>query len=595
MSKSISGWLYSLVSLFVPMLPLLAQEPADDLSQRAATILQERCYRCHGGSATNAGLNVLSAESRFGPRGSVEKPHSFVVPGKADESILWQAIESEYMPLDDSPEAKAMTAEERETIKQWIAAGARFPLREVTTVLTDESVYRAVLKFLDGQAFENRTYFRFFSFANLNNNPNVSAQDLRYHRAALSKVLNSLIFKKRTTIELMVLPETADALFAIDLRELDWDENQNWQFILDHYPYGVQFEFSDNRVLRDLYNEVRQKNGSEQPVIRGDWFVVYGSQHPLYTHLLELPEHLSGFEHRLGVNVEENFQRAKVDRAGFARSGVSRQNRLIERHEGDNGYVWLSYDFKPRQARGDLARFPLGPKFAENPFNKNAFEHAGGELIFRLPNGLQGYMLVLGDGRRLDEPAPLDIVFDPSGVTGSTAIFNGISCMNCHARGMVTGFRDDIRNSHSVGGPAQQFVEKIYPEFERMQKLVEADRDSYIAAESKVTSKYLQQEDGGEPVGQVALRYFTNLDVLSAALELGLPDAKALQAVISTNRDLSGIGLGRFTQEPPSTIQRVVWESSDGLSYWQEIALLVHPGAMPVAPKGLNALGQPSK
>lgn len=154
------------------------------------------------------------------------------------------------------------------------------------------------------------------------------------------------------------------------------------------------------------------------------------------------------------------------------------------------------------------------------------------------------------------------------------------------------GFQDDVRNSHAVGGPAQVFLERIYPEPERLAKVIQADRDSYVSAESKITAKYLQKEDVGEPVGKVALRYFTSVDVQAAACELGLKDAKQLQAAIGVNRDLAVLGLGRLSQKPASSIQRVVWESVDGLSYWQEIMSVIHPGSMAIAPKSTNNSGK---
>ena len=51
--------------------------------------------------------------------------------------------------------------------------------------------------------------------------------------------------------------------------------------------------------------------------------------------------------------------------------------------------------------------------FAGNPFADQAFEHDGGEIIFNLPNGLQGYLLVDGKGERIDE-GPIEIVSDAS-------------------------------------------------------------------------------------------------------------------------------------------------------------------------------------
>ena len=68
-------------------------------------------------------------------------------------------------------------------------------------------------------------------------------------------------------------------------------------------------------------------------------------------------------------------------------SGVSGQNRMVERHDAQFGAYWKSYDFKPNNTKSDLAQFPLGPVFKDHPFEKLAFEHDGGELIFNLPNG----------------------------------------------------------------------------------------------------------------------------------------------------------------------------------------------------------------
>lgn len=581
------GWCYS--SGGICFSTCQADEGPASLAGRAAQVLQTRCFRCHGGNSTSAGLNVISSESMLAKRGTEEAAHAFVVPDDAAGSLLWQAVESGYMPLDDSPEARQMTDEERQMLKEWIDAGAELPLREVAQPVDLTTTYRSIVSYLDSRPSEDRQYYRFFSLAHLYNNAEVSEQDLRYTRAALAKVLNSLIFKRATTIELSVVPQTQEAIYAIDLRDMEWDKNGNWQHILGVYPYAVQFEFSEDRALRDAYVEAQRKAGTDQPIIRADWFIVHGSQHPLYTILMELPASLDGLEERLGVDVIENIRAAKVMRAGFSRSGVSRQNRLIERHEGNDGYVWISYDFRPNKPRVDLARFPLGPLFAGHPFAKSAFSHDGGELIFRLPNGLQGYMLVTGDGSRLDGPAPADIVFDPSGVAGGSAILNGISCMNCHARGIILGNPDDVRNSHTVGGPAQDFLERIYPERDQMNRAIETDRQSYAAAEAKITSRFLEKADVGEPVGKVALRYYASVDVRTAAMELGMFDLQALQAAIALNRNLAALGLGRLAPKNASTIQRAVWESGDGLTYWQEVMAAVHPGAMPIAPKNAIA------
>ena len=72
--------------------------------------------------------------------------------------------------------------------------------------------------------------------------------------------------------------------------------------------------------------------------------------------------------------------------------------------------------------------YPLGPGSVEN-----TFLHAGGEAIFSLPNGLQGYYIMNAVNNRLDK-APNAIVSDPK--RPDKAVELGISCMGCHIPGI---------------------------------------------------------------------------------------------------------------------------------------------------------------
>src|SRR5262249_61062952 len=75
-------------------------------------------------------------------------------------------------------------------------------------------------------------------------------------------------------------------------------------------------------------------------------------------------------------------------------------------------------------ARRTLFAYPLGPGLSESQF-----QHAGGEVIFNLPNGLQGYMLVNANNTRLDK-GPTATVSDPK--RPDRAVEAGVSCMGCH-------------------------------------------------------------------------------------------------------------------------------------------------------------------
>ena len=105
--------------------------------------------------------------------------------------------------------------------------------------------------------------------------------------------------------------------------------------------------------------------GSRLPYLRADWFVAAAANPPLYHDLLQLPQTDRELEKELRVDVAENVRGERAMRAGFNGSGVSRNNRLIERHESAYGAYWKSYDFGGNTGRQNLFAFPLGPAEAQ--------------------------------------------------------------------------------------------------------------------------------------------------------------------------------------------------------------------------------------
>ena len=153
----------------------------------------------------------------------------------------------------------------------------------------------------------------------------------------------------------------------------------------------------------------------------------------MYHELLSLPSTVQELEAELNVDVFDNLLNApgvRVWRAGFNNSGVSNHNRVVERHTSQHGAYWKSYDFAGSVGTQNIFVHPLD------------FTHDGGEIIFNLPNGLQGYYLVDGNGLRLDE-APISIVSNPA--ASDPTVRNGISCIGCHTEGMKT-FEDQVRS-----------------------------------------------------------------------------------------------------------------------------------------------------
>ena len=67
-------------------------------------------------------------------------------------------------------------------------------------------------------------------------------------------------------------------------------------------------------------------------------------------------------------------------------------NRVVERHASRYGAYWKSYDFAGNTGTQNIFTHPLD------------FTQDGGEIIFNLPNGLQGYLIVDASGERWMKP-----------------------------------------------------------------------------------------------------------------------------------------------------------------------------------------------
>ena len=190
-----------------------------------------------------------------------------------------------------------------------------------------------------------------------------------------------------------------NGVYRIDLREYKWTAS-SWERIVRDYPYKpARADQADHQIAH--------WSGTDLAVLRADWFVATASRPPLYHDLLQLPATDRALERVLQVDLIQDLQDENAVRAGFNDSGVSKNNRIIERHDAVYGAYWRSYDFSENKGRQSVFEHPLGPTAGET-----SFRHAGSEMIFHLPNGLCGYLIVDSQGRRLDK-APVEIVSDP--------------------------------------------------------------------------------------------------------------------------------------------------------------------------------------
>jgi hypothetical protein len=90
-------------------------------------IFSDTCYRCHGPdkNARKAGLRLDLREEATKKTRSGAIP---IVPGKPEESEVVRRIFSneEYEAMPPKEAHKALTAKQKETIKRWVAEGAKY-------------------------------------------------------------------------------------------------------------------------------------------------------------------------------------------------------------------------------------------------------------------------------------------------------------------------------------------------------------------------------------------------------------------------------------------------------------------------------------
>ena len=506
-----------------------------NLAQEAYTVFEQHCLDCHGEFGSYADVLTIKHKNLIEDKA--------VIPRQPDASELYLRLfgdtdKGSQMPLGQEP----LDAEAIATIRRWIEAGAPDwdaipkPKRDfITTEATLKAIHTHVTSLTDF----DRSFARYFTLTHLYN-AGATDDNLRAYRNALSKLINSLSWGSE-----VIKPKPIDregTIFYIDLRSYEWDiKTDKWYKIEQAYPYGIQLKSA-------TYTTLCQETDCELPFIRADWFIATASLPPLYHEILDLPKTDRELETQLEVNVAENLKNApgvRVWRAGFNNSGVSVNNRIVERHKSRYGAYWKSYDFAGNVGKQNIFTHPLD------------FTHDGGEIIFNLPNGLQAYYLSTATGERLDG-APINIVSNAG--ARDPVVRNGLSCMGCHTEGMKT-FDDQVRSviQQSPNPPYDKAQTlRLYAEKSTMDRLVREDIARYRRAIEAAGGVF----GGSEPIQQLVKQFEGPLDAAHAAAEVGLETDDFLKK-IRENSTLQSAGLLVLGVEK-GNVKRDAWESEFG-------------------------------
>jgi mono/diheme cytochrome c family protein len=482
-----------------------AGTPGNDcptVETQALAVLQSHCASCHGPGTNTAGFNTVLDVNALEASGKI-------VPGDALKSPLYKRIANGEMP---PPAVPGPSTQEVAVLYSWIE-GCRGPGPMVGGTpgqgggggyFDRRTILSWMLADLNTFDLDDRKFIRYLTLTQLHN-AGIKGEALDVYRYALAKAVNALSQGTR-----VVAPKAIDdnsTVYRIDLRDYEWDatasRSDKWDELVAANPYAIEFLEDEAEVLK-LFT------GSDVPVQTGDWLVNAATRPPLYHTMLDLPTTLAGLEAQLGLNLAQDIQNEDVWRAGFLDSGVSFQNRVIERHEipvANNRSLWISYDFADNGGRENIFADPLD------------FEADGSELIFSLPNGLHAYMIVNAAGQRLDA-APDNIVVDP--LQQNRDVVNGISCMSCHTGGTKPKddeLREYVENSADFDFATKQEILQLHPVAAEFQGMLDDDADVFKNA---VTALSPPPNMPAEPIIAVFNKFDENVDLKLAAAELGV-------------------------------------------------------------------------
>ncbi len=533
-----SKYIFLVILTFV-MLGFGSAQAQDNLAQEAYAIFQQSCLGCHGEHGSFTEDLIIESAPALVADGAV-------VPGDPDVSELYKRLlgptgNGFQMPFNQPPLSDAAI----ETIRRWIQAGAPdWEVQYDVNFITPDAMLDTIQRHLETLSAFDRPFARYFTLTHLYN-AGESPEALKAYKIALSKLVNSLSWGVE-----VINPRPIDlqeTIFYIDLRRYQWDiRNEAWTQIEREYPYSIEFDPETQAGLHEKLAHLRTEMDCEVPFVHVDWFLANASLPPLYHDILDLPETDQELEAQLGVNVTRNINTApgvRVWRAGFLKSGVSGYNRVVERHTSDHGAYWKSYDFAGDSDVQNIFIHPL------------TFRHDGGEVVFHLPNGLQGYYISDASGNRINE-APTTIVSNPA--ASNPAVRNGLSCIGCHTEGMKK-FKDEVRAEIMLRlpeGPVKDQGLRLYVEQSKMDVLVADDTDRYREALEKTGGVF-----GGtvEPVHRFYEEFQRPVEAAHAAAAVGL-ETEMFRQEIRDKQRLRDLGLAGLLED--RGVSRNTWTSN---------------------------------
>jgi mono/diheme cytochrome c family protein len=481
-----------------------------ELARAAAeNVLRANCGQCHGPqlsqAAARAGMNFIDDIDELVNQGKI-------VPLDADNSpVVVRMREGSMPPLNnDGPRP---STQDIETVAEFVNNPLFWPeYRPAEScdgqgLISFDDLYQIVSDDVRDQDDNDRRFMRYVTLTN-RYNAGICADNLDKERFAIIKLVNMLSTRPSVTAPTPI--DGDNLIYRLDIRDYDWDRDVNgfqdgWEAIINESPYAIPF-------VGDQADDLRDDTETDVPIMNADALLDVAALGDLYYGLIDVDpnQSLDDFvANDLGIDVDEDLENGEMVRAGTTRSAISREDRVVERHDLGvrRGFFWRTFDFSGDQA---------GESIFANPFG---FNQGGAQAIFTLPNGLLGFIIADENDNIVEETNLLLDTFQDDFVARTS-----VSCSNCHAQGF-NPVVDEVRpfveeNRRRFNREDFEGVTDVYLSPEDFAQVIEADSASFREA--------LAQADlpttGGDPVAGQFLRFNDDVDLKTAAGELGVTE-----------------------------------------------------------------------
>lgn len=340
---------------------------------------------------------------------------------------------------------------------------------------------------------------------------------------------------------------------------------------LDQKAFGILVNETGSPapIVSDRYFTVRALSTIQD---KGAYKIIYGGLYYQFANIQtglkkgtdedNLFEQLGVGDVESGITAKRIFDRLRSDqRVAIFRSNITGRPRRIDFLRTLAGldtqsFVSVTHDIKAEDI--DIGKHPV--------MNLLDFKDAAREIIFEKANGLHGFALYDGNGKRTDE-APPDIAIDhlvPA--PHSTRLQPAIGCIRCH--GKEGGWRVVNNDAKKLlGGLLDIFPSRKADEIDRLvglysgnveNKLLPRGRDDYASAILKSTGPWGKDQT---EIVSTSSSYLSNLwkeywydtiDASAALIELGIKHDKK-EAVTILRKLLPPVPViidGRIPEDP---------------------------------------------